>query len=106
MAANSTVYANDFHDITAGNNNNSTNTAGFAAGPGYDLVSGLGTPIAYKLLPDLAGAVLTNVSSTAANGTYGIAAAIPITITFDTPVTVTGTPQLTLNSGGTANYSS
>ncbi len=106
MATNASVYANDFHDVTSGNNNNSNNTAGFAAGPGYDLVTGLGTPIANNLLPDLAGAVVTNVSSTAANGTYGATATIPITITFDTSVTVTGTPQLTLNSGGTANYSS
>jgi subtilase family serine protease len=38
----------DFHDITTGNN-------GFAAGPGYDLVTGRGTPIAQLLIPDLAG---------------------------------------------------
>jgi subtilase family serine protease len=106
MATNSTVYANDFHDITTGNNNNSSNTAGYAAGPGYDLVTGLGTPIADNLVPDLAGAVVTDVSSTAANGTYGSGAVIPITITFDTAVSVTGTPELALNSGGTAAYSS
>jgi subtilase family serine protease len=38
----------DFHDITAGNN-------GFAAGPGYDLVTGIGSPIANVLVPYLAG---------------------------------------------------
>ena len=38
----------DFHDITSGNN-------GLPAGPGYDLVTGIGTPIANKLVPDLAG---------------------------------------------------
>ena len=106
MATNSTVYANDFHDITTGNNNNSSNSAGFAAGPGYDLVTGLGTPIANNLLPDLAGAVVTSVSSTAPNNIYGIGASIPITIRFDTSVTVTGTPLLMLNSGGVATYSS
>ncbi len=106
MATNSTIYAKDFHDVTSGNNNNSSNSAGFAAGPGYDLVTGLGTPIANNLLPDLAGAVVTNVSSTASNGTYTTAATIPITITFDTSVTVTGTPLLALNSGGTASYTS
>jgi hypothetical protein len=37
----------DFHDITSGNN-------GFSAGPGYDLVTGIGTPIANLLLPALA----------------------------------------------------
>ena len=39
--------ATDFHDITSGNN-------GFQAGPGYDLVTGLGTPVAQSLVPDLA----------------------------------------------------
>jgi hypothetical protein len=38
----------DFHDVTSGNNGN-------AAGVGYDLVTGRGTPIANKLVPDLAG---------------------------------------------------
>jgi len=38
----------DFHDITSGNN-------GYAAGPGYDLVTGRGSPVANKLIPDLAG---------------------------------------------------
>lgn len=40
--------ASDFHDITSGNN-------GYAAGTGYDLVTGLGTPIANKLIYDLGG---------------------------------------------------
>jgi parallel beta-helix repeat protein len=37
----------DFHDILYGNN-------GFNAGPGYDLVTGLGTPNGSQLVPDLA----------------------------------------------------
>jgi subtilase family serine protease len=36
----------DFHDITTGSN-------GFDAGPGYDLVTGLGSPYADRLVPDL-----------------------------------------------------
>jgi hypothetical protein len=40
--------SSDFHDITTGNN-------GYAAGPGFDLVTGLGTPIVNKLVPDLIG---------------------------------------------------
>ena len=40
--------ASDFHDVTTGNN-------GFSAGPGYDLVTGIGTPVANLLVPDLAG---------------------------------------------------
>ena len=49
---------------------------------------------------------VTEVSSTAANGTYGVGASIPITVSFSKPVVVTGTPQLALNSGGTASYTS
>jgi subtilase family serine protease len=37
-----------FHDVTSGNN-------GFAAGTGYDLATGIGTPIANLLVPQLAG---------------------------------------------------
>ena len=40
--------AADFHDILYGNN-------GDPAGPGYDLATGLGTPVANLLVPDLAG---------------------------------------------------
>ena len=40
--------ASDFHDITTGCN-------GYLAGPGYDLVTGLGTPIISKLVTGLAG---------------------------------------------------
>jgi hypothetical protein len=43
---------------------------------------------------------VTSVSSTAANGTYGLGSAIAVTVTFAENVTVTGTPQLTLATGG------
>ena len=48
---------------------------------------------------------MTGVSSLA-SGAYGAGTAIPITVTFNEAVTVTGTPQLALNagSGATANY--
>jgi hypothetical protein len=42
----------DFNDITTGR---SFGFPSYPAGPGYDLVTGLGTPIANKLVPDLAG---------------------------------------------------
>jgi hypothetical protein len=98
LLGNSTTYANDLHDVTAGDNGT------WSAGTGYDLDTGLGTPIASNLMPDLAGAFVTGVTSTAANGSYSQGATLPITVAFDVPVTVTGTPQLALNSGGTANY--
>src|SRR5262249_13104138 len=40
-------YAADFHDITTGN------SGVFSALPGYDLVTGIGSPIVNKLVPDL-----------------------------------------------------
>src|SRR5262249_14229367 len=43
---------------------------------------------------------VNNVSSTVANGTYTTGAVIPITVTFNQAVTVTGTPQLLLATGG------
>ncbi|MFL5946525.1 MAG: beta strand repeat-containing protein [Gaiellaceae bacterium] len=58
------------------------------------------------VLVDTIAPTVTNVSSTAANGSYTVGAVIPVTVTFSEPVTVTGTPQLALNSGGTATYSS
>ncbi len=47
-----------------------------------------------------------NVTSSSANGSYNAGKTISIQVVFDQSVTVTGTPQLALNSGGTANYSS
>ncbi len=42
------LSAGDFHDITAGSN------GVFSAGPGYDEVTGLGSPVADAIVPDLA----------------------------------------------------
>jgi cyclophilin family peptidyl-prolyl cis-trans isomerase len=51
---------------------------------------------------DTTAPTVAGVSSTQAAGTYGTGTAIPITVTFSDAVTVTGTPQLTLNAGGDA----
>src|SRR5271157_3496104 len=63
----------DFHDILYGNN-------GDPAGPGYDLATGLGTPVANLLVPDLAGYEIPSqmsiktepLSSVGAGGTFGL----------------------------------
>ncbi len=50
--AQSTLYslpASDFHDITAGSN-------GYGAGRGYDLATGIGSPVANRIVPDLVAA--------------------------------------------------
>ncbi len=44
----------DYHDITSGNNSYN-GLPGYTAGVGYDLASGIGTPLANQLVPDLAG---------------------------------------------------
>ena len=46
------VPSNDFNDILSGGNGSGT-IAGFSAGPGYDEVTGLGTPKANLLVHDL-----------------------------------------------------
>jgi photosystem II stability/assembly factor-like uncharacterized protein len=48
----------------------------------------------------------TNVTSPTADGSYGAGSVIPITVTFNGAVVVSGTPTLALNSGGTASYAS
>ncbi len=50
--------------------------------------------------------VITSVTSTQTDGTYGIGTIIPITVTFSEIVNVTGIPQLTLNTGAVATYTS
>ena len=47
------------------------------------------------------GAVVTNVSSSTANGTYGIGDTIAVTVTFSQAVDVTNTPTLLLETGAT-----
>ncbi len=47
------------------------------------------------------------VSTTAAvNSTFAVGGIVPVTVTFNEPVYISGTPQLTLNDGGVAYYSS
>ncbi len=48
---------------------------------------------------------VTNVTSSTANGTYAAGTVIPITVTFDEVVWVTGTPQLALATGSPSSTS-
>jgi cyclophilin family peptidyl-prolyl cis-trans isomerase len=57
-----------------------------------------------QIVIDTTPRTVTGVSSTQAAGVYGAGTTIPITVTFGEAVTVTGTPQLTLNDGAVANY--
>ena len=54
---NGSNYSADFHDITRGNN------GGFSALPGYDLVTGWGTPAGQSLINDLSAAPAFTLSA-------------------------------------------
>jgi hypothetical protein len=53
-----------------------------------------------NLAVDTKAPTVTNVTSTKNNGTYGIDTVITVTVAFTENVTVTGTPQITLETGG------
>src|SRR6185437_14372950 len=55
---------------------------------------------------DSAAPTVTNVSSSTADGAYKAGQTVTVTMTFSEAVTVTGSPTLALNSGGSAGYSS
>ena len=58
------VPGSDFHDITIGNN-------GYQAGPGYDLVTGRGSPIANELVPAMVDMFLVYVGGGTIKTTAG-----------------------------------
>lgn len=57
LGANPGTYASDFYDVTTGNNTADPTVPGYPATTGWDPVTGLGTPNAAALLPDLVAAV-------------------------------------------------
>jgi Pro-kumamolisin, activation domain/Bacterial Ig-like domain (group 3) len=138
LAANSATYASAFHDVTTGNNaclagtayctTAAANTSLYAAGPGYDEASGLGSLDFNNLLtawkasafpgssPLLAST--TTVTAATTNPASGAADAIAITVasastasaaapTGTVTVLIDGTPASTSPalSGGVATYS-
>ena len=54
IASNPSSYAADFYDVTTGNNQADPDVTGYPATNGWDPVTGLGTPDAANLVPDLA----------------------------------------------------
>jgi len=56
IAADPARYAADYYDVTTGNNTADPSVAGYPATPGWDPITGLGTPNAARLLPDLVAA--------------------------------------------------
>ncbi len=56
LGANPTRYANDFFDVTTGKNMGDPTVPGYPATTGWDPITGLGTPNAANLVPDLVAA--------------------------------------------------
>jgi subtilase family serine protease len=54
LASDPATYADDFYDVTVGNNQAVPDIPGYDATPGWDPITGLGTPNAANLVPDLA----------------------------------------------------
>ena len=73
--------ASDFHDITTGNN-------GYSAGVGYDLVTGIGTPVVNLLVPYLVTGT-TTVTPPAQGPTISSITATPTTVTEGSDFTLT-----------------
>ncbi|MEP6600055.1 MAG: S53 family peptidase [Actinomycetota bacterium] len=56
LASDPAAYAADFFDVTTGNNTADPSVPGYPATAGWDPITGLGTPNAAALLPDLVAA--------------------------------------------------
>ncbi len=107
-----TDYANDFHDITYGNNDARNNCCGwpyYNAVPGYDLVTGWGSPNGQSLIDQLAPPTTESFalspSSTVLTVTHGGSGKVTISIDdkngFASPVTL----DAALPEGVTASWS-
>ena len=94
----SSGYANDFNDITSGNNSYNGVT-GFTAGTGYDMASGLGTPQGAALAAALCANGADSVSFINPPGNQSSFAGAPITPFTVTATSTTGAPVTYSGSG-------
>ena len=74
-----------------------------AGNPISSVISGTTLASNKALVIDGAGPIALSISSSLANGTYGISQVIDIVVTYDENVTTTNS-SLTLDNGATANY--
>jgi subtilase family serine protease len=56
VASDPVKYAADYYDVTVGNNQADPTIPGYTASPGWDAVTGLGSPNVAHLIPDLIAA--------------------------------------------------
>ncbi len=83
----------NFHDIVVGNN-------GYAAATGYDLVTGIGTPMADILVRELAGVALTVGGTTPSRGSIVAAPPSSYVTTFSFPIDPTSLQPADLTVNG------
>jgi subtilase family serine protease len=105
----STNYAADFNDVTTGNNDmTGTNLGQFAAGSGYDMATGLGSPNGTALAASLCADAIALSNPGAQHSVVGRPVSVQIH-GFDThgaplSFSATGLPAgLFINSSGTVN---
>jgi hypothetical protein len=106
------------YTVEAGNDTAGANiqaTSVYISGPGQ-LIDAAGNPMSDFTVPlnfagnniiiDGIAPTITSITSTTANGTYGIGASIDVTLAFSKPVALTGGPiTLSMDSGGTVTIS-
>lgn len=78
--------SSDFHDVTTGK---STGSPSYSAGPGYDLVTGRGSPVANLLIQDLVGTTTTTPPTTPGATHFSISTTASTTAGGSFTVTVT-----------------
>lgn len=84
-----------FSTLSAGTYSNCTITV-------TDASSNASSPLSVTSFTiDLTAPTVTNITSSTNNGSYKAGQSISVQVTFSESVTVTGTPQLTLETGGT-----
>jgi len=120
---NDAAFLRGFREVSAGSGQASCPPAeqhfGVPAAGSYDVRVRFPSGTVVNLTGKLAAQILTvlepatpivrSVNSTAADGSYGAGAVLPLTVTFSVPVIVTGAPTLTLETGASdavVSYSS
>jgi hypothetical protein len=74
-------YGDDFHDIFSGNNDYDGQTVWYSAVPGYDLVTGWGSPNGQSLIDALAGGYTVSASPSSLTVTQGGSGTTTLTVT-------------------------
>ena len=92
------VYTNCFHDVTTGNTYNSHDPTRYAAGPGYDLCTGWGSPTGSNTINALVGTGIKDFTFYPSQATISLVAGSSANISIVmTPMNgLTGSAQFTI----------